>query len=183
MRWSRCAAMRRAARRTSARLRRSSTTVWSRRVSLEHDVGRVNDLLSAFFPCGLLLQDLHVAAHRPWKSLYEPLIRRAAGLGFAMPDPDRYAHRYAHCDVLVVGAGPAGIAATLAAAEVGSRVILCDEQAEFGGSLLADNAARIDGEPARTWVQQSIRALAQNPRVTPLPAPRLSATSRTTSWD
>ena len=137
--------------------------------SLEHDVGRVNDLLSAFFPVGFYYKTF-MWPRTAWKSLYEPLIRRAAGLGLAptMPDPDRYAHRYAHCDVLVVGAGPAGIAAALAAAEVGSRVILCDEQAEFGGSLLADNAARIDGEPARTWVQQSIRALAQNPRVTPL---------------
>ena len=56
---------------------------------------------------------------RAWKALYEPRIRAAAGLGRAptLPDPDRYANRYAHCDVLVVGAGPAGIAAALAAAE------------------------------------------------------------------
>ena len=55
---------------------------------------------------------------KAWKALYEPLIRRAAGLGERPPsaDPDRYAQRYAHCDVLVVGAGPAGIAAALAAA-------------------------------------------------------------------
>ena len=84
---------------------------------------------------------------RAWKSLYEPVIRRAAGLGVAptQPDPDRYAQRYAHCDVLVVGAGPAGLAAALAAARSGARVILCDESCEFGGSLLGDAAARIDG--------------------------------------
>ena len=52
------------------------------------------------------------------------------------PDPDRYQHRHAHCDVLVVGAGPAGLAAALAASEAGKRVILADEQAEIGGSLL-----------------------------------------------
>ncbi len=79
--------------------------------------------------------------------MYEPLIRRAAGLGVAptRPDPDRYAQRYAHCDVLVVGGGPAGLAAALAAAESGVRVMLCDESSEFGGSLLGDAAARIDG--------------------------------------
>src|ERR1017187_10919923 len=84
--------------------------------------------------------------------------RRAAGLGLAptQADPDRYAQRYAHCDVLVLGAGPAGIAAAFAAADLGARVILCDEQSEFGGSLLGDGAARIDGTDALLWVQQSV---------------------------
>ncbi len=84
-----------------------------------------------------------------WRHVYEPLIRHAAGLGRAptLPDPDRYLHRYAHCDVLVIGSGPAGMAAALAAAETGARVILCDEQAELGGSLLAESAA-IEGQPA-----------------------------------
>ncbi len=53
--------------------------------------------------------------------------------------------RYAHCDVLIVGAGPAGIAAALAAAETGARIIMCDETAELGGSLLTDTSATIDG--------------------------------------
>ena len=57
-----------------------------------------------------------------------------------MPDPDSYQHTHAHCDVLVVGAGPAGIAAALAASESGKRVMLVDEQAEMGG----DAAARAD---------------------------------------
>ncbi len=75
-------------------------------------------------------------------AVYEPAIRAAAGLGRApaVPDPDRYQHAHAHCDVLVVGAGPAGIAAALAACESGKRVMLVDEQAEMGG----DAAARAD---------------------------------------
>src|SRR5205085_9555952 len=83
-------------------------------------------------PPGLSTLSLHDALPiwSFWAKFYEPAIRRAAGLGKAPrdPDPDRYLHRYAHCDVLVVGAGPAGLAAALAASEAGARVIICDEQ-------------------------------------------------------
>src|ERR1017187_7781400 len=127
--------------------------------SLHTDVGRVNDVLSAFFPSGFYYKTF-MWPQKAWKALYEPIIRRAAGLGEAptRPDPDRYAQRYAHCDVLVVGAGPSGIAAALAAADSGARVMLCDEQAAFGGSLLGDVAARIDGDTGHAWVQRSIEA-------------------------
>src|SRR5271170_1162576 len=105
--------------------------------SLKLDFGRVNDWLSPFFPAGFYYKTF-MWPPKAWKTLYEPLIRRAAGLGVAptLPDPDRYAQRYAHCDVLVVGGGPSGIAAALAAADSGARVMLCDESSEFGGSLL-----------------------------------------------
>ena len=48
------------------------------------------------------------------------------------PDPDRYEHQFAHCDVLIVGGGPAGLAAARAAAATGARVMLCDEGPRFG---------------------------------------------------
>ena len=69
-------------------------------------------------------------AARGWM-LYEPFIRRAAGLGKASfePDPDRYETAHAFCDVLVVGGGPAGLSAALAAGRAGARVILCDDSA------------------------------------------------------
>ena len=72
-----------------------------------------------------------------WEKLYEPLIRRAAGLGRAAgaDDPDHYEKAFAHCDVLVVGGGPAGLAAALAAGRAGARVILCDEDFRLGGRL------------------------------------------------
>src|SRR6516162_10372192 len=94
---------------------------------------------------------------RAWKSFYEPRIRAAAGLGRApvQADPDRYAARFAHCDVLVVGAGPAGLTAAAAAAASGARVILCDEQSEFGGSLLSQPPGanlRLDGAAAPEWL-------------------------------
>jgi sarcosine oxidase subunit alpha len=135
--------------------------------SLERDFGRINDWLSAFFPAGFYYKTF-MWPRKAWKSLYEPVIRRAAGLGRAptQPDPDRYAHRYAHCDVLVAGAGPAGIAAALTAAQSGARVVLCDEGTEFGGSFLAETRASIDGRDALDWLEQSLATLANNKRVT-----------------
>ena len=135
--------------------------------SLTRDFGRINDALSSFFPAGFYYKTF-MWPRKAWKSLYEPVIRRAAGLGRAptLADPDRYAQRYAHCDVLVVGAGPAGIAAALAAADGGARVILCDESSEFGGSFLWDHGAHIDGLPALAWVEQALATLRRNSRVT-----------------
>ena len=134
--------------------------------SLALDYGRINDLLSRFFPAGFYYKTFMWPA-TAWKSLYEPVIRRAAGLGEAptLPDPDRYAQTYAHCDVLIVGAGPAGLAAALAASDAGARVILCDEQPAFGGSLLGGPQVEIDGSPALDWVQAAVQTLRQNPRV------------------
>jgi sarcosine oxidase subunit alpha len=85
------------------------------------------------------------------------------------PDPDRYQHLHAHCDVLVVGAGSAGLAAALAASEGGKRVILADEQAEMGGALLHDTTSAIDGTPAWTWLADALAVLGARGNVTLLP--------------
>ena len=108
---------------------------------------------------------------KAWEKLYEPLIRRAAGLGAlsGLPDPDRYLHRYAHCEVLVIGAGAAGLAAARDAAVTGARVILCDEQNEMGGGLLSEPAATIDGQPAAAWVAAVLADLDSRANVTLLP--------------
>ena len=104
-----------------------------------------------------------------WRHLYDPVIRRAKRLGRAPApaDPDRYLHQYAHCDVLVIGGGAAGLAAALAASATGARVILCDQQAEFGGALLAEPDVTIDGWPASEWLREVIGKLAAS--VTLLP--------------
>jgi sarcosine oxidase, subunit alpha len=139
--------------------------------SLGFDLGGINSLLSPFIPAGFYYKTF-MWPRGAWKSLYEPRIRAAAGLGKSptLADPDRYTNRFAHCDVLVVGAGPAGLAAALAAAASGGRIIICDEQAEFGGSLLAEppesRAAQIEGLPASTWVARAVETLKRNPRVT-----------------
>jgi sarcosine oxidase subunit alpha len=138
--------------------------------SLRFDLGAVNDLMSPLLPAGFYYKTFKWPSWA-WRRVYEPLIRRAAGLGRAPdePDPDRYVHRYAHCDMLIVGAGPAGLAEALAAAASGARVILCDEQAAFGGSLLAEAEAVIDGLSAPAWLDTTLARLAGNDRVTLLP--------------
>ncbi|MDA0998394.1 MAG: 2Fe-2S iron-sulfur cluster-binding protein, partial [Proteobacteria bacterium] len=104
--------------------------------SLALDIGAINNLLSPFLPAGFYYKTFMWPAS--WWMLYEKLIRNAAGLGKAgtAPDPDVYARRYAYCDVLVIGGGPAGMAATSAAMAGGGRTILIDENPEIGGSAL-----------------------------------------------
>lgn len=143
--------------------------------SLSFDANAVNDLFSPLLPAGFYYKTFmgprFLGATRVWKSIYEPLIRRAAGLGRAprSPDPDRYANRFAHCDVLIIGGGPAGLSAALAASESGADVILCDEQAELGGSLLADTRSRINGQTAAEWLAQTLATLSSRPNVRLLP--------------
>jgi sarcosine oxidase subunit alpha len=141
--------------------------------SLAFDLGAVNDLIAPFIPAGFYYKTF-MWPRSAWRTLYEPRIRASAGLGEAPtePDPDRYAARYAHCDVLIVGAGPAGLAAAAAAAAAGARVILCDEQSEPGGSLLADDprtAPPIEGRAAGEWLRSTLCTLTANARVTLLP--------------
>jgi sarcosine oxidase subunit alpha len=143
--------------------------------SLQWDIGAISGMLAPLFSAGFYYKTFmgprFLGSNRAWTHIYEPLIRRAAGLGRAAtsPDPDHYAGRYAHCDVLVVGAGPAGLSAALVAAEAGARVILCDEQSEFGGSLLSETVATIDHKPATEWLSETIAALAKHDRVRLLP--------------
>lgn len=80
------------------------------------------------------------------------------------PDPARYDSVHHHVDVLVVGAGPAGLTAALTAARAGARVALVDEQSEAGGSLLG-TADEIDGAPATEWVAAAVAELASYPEV------------------
>jgi sarcosine oxidase subunit alpha len=138
--------------------------------SLSFDVGALNGLAAPMFSAGFYYKTF-MWPKWAWKRVYEPVIRSAAGLGVApdQPDPDHYAGRYAHCDVLVLGGGAAGLAAALTAAHTGAQVIVADEQAELGGALRYEAGAAIDGKSGWFWAQTVAETLAAMPNVTILP--------------
>ena len=137
--------------------------------SLKFDVLAVNSLLSTIFVAGFYYKTFMWPASF-WEKLYEPIIRRAAGLGrgAGVGDPDRYEHAYAFCDVLVIGAGPAGLAAALVAARSGARVIVCNEDFCFGGRLLAERQ-EIGGGPGHVWARRIVDELTSLPDVRLVP--------------
>ena len=142
--------------------------------SLGFDLGAVNDLLSPLFPAGFYYKTF-LGSSRRWTNVYEPLIRRMAGLGPTpeAADPDRYDKVNFACDLLVVGAGPAGLAAARAAGHSGASVLLVDEGSEFGGALLATSET-IGATSAIDWAQGAVSELATMSDVTML--------SRTTAF-
>lgn len=144
--------------------------------SLGFDLGAVNGLVSPLIPAGFYYKTFF-GPPKLWM-VYEHFIRRAAGLGKppTEPDPDVFQHRAAFCDLLVVGAGPAGLAAAWAGARAGRRVILVDQDRDAGGSLLRD-PARIDEAPAADWIAEALDAVrAAGGRV-------LTRTTATGYWD
>ncbi len=129
--------------------------------SLNFDIGALNNKFSRFFPGGFYYKTF-MWPKSFWKHVYEPLIRRAAGLGHAPEgrDPDTYEQIHVHCDVMVVGAGIAGLAAAEAAAASGASVIVADENPRFGG--LADiSGGLIDGKPQLDWARDKAQGLAE----------------------
>jgi heterotetrameric sarcosine oxidase alpha subunit len=133
--------------------------------SLAFDLGAVNSLFSPLFVAGFYYKTFMWPAAF-WEKLYEPAIRRAAGLGRAStePDPDRYERAHAFCDVLVVGGGPAGLAAALSAGRSGARVILCDDDFVVGGRLNAERC-EIDAMSGSAWARRTEAELASFPEV------------------
>ena len=103
--------------------------------SLSFDIGAINSKLSRFLPGGFYYKTF-MWPQSFWKHVYEPLIRKSAGLGKAPEggDPDVYENMHVHCDVLVVGGGLAGLTAAKAAAASGAKVILADENPTLGGT-------------------------------------------------
>ncbi len=137
--------------------------------SLNFDIGAINSLASHFFVAGFYYKTF-MWPKSFWEKIYEPLIRRAAGLGTASKeaDPDTYEKAYAHCELLVIGSGPAGLMTALAGARSGARVILADEHATLGGSLVYENE-EINDDEGGAWASNVITELMSMPNVTLLP--------------
>ncbi|MEQ8652531.1 MAG: sarcosine oxidase subunit alpha family protein [Kiloniellales bacterium] len=137
--------------------------------STSFDLGGINARISKFIPAGFYYKTFMGPGKgtKAWM-LYERFIRKAAGLGYAptQADPDHYDKSYAHTDILVVGSGPAGLAAALSAGRSGARVLLVEMDSHLGGHLLATKGQEIDGAEASEWLAKAEAELASLPNVT-----------------
>jgi methylglutamate dehydrogenase subunit C len=133
--------------------------------SLAFDALSINDRLSSFFAAGFYYKTF-MWPKAFWEKLYEPLIRRAAGLGSMskLEDPDQYDKGFLHCDVLIIGAGPAGLMAALTAGRAGARVIVADEDFRFGGRLNAETF-EVGGTAGADWASNAVVELHSLPNV------------------
>ncbi len=143
-------------------LQACSQNAWPSRA---FDLGAVNSALSRLFVAGFYYKTFMWPAAW-WEKVYEPAIRRVAGLGRASAesDPDCYEKVHAFCDVLVIGSGPAGLAAALTAARAGARIIVCEEDFLPGGRLNGDRH-EIDGTPGSNWARTAVAELRALPQV------------------
>jgi heterotetrameric sarcosine oxidase alpha subunit len=135
------------------------------RGSLNFDLMAVNDLFAPFLSAGFYYKTF-MWPRAFWEKVYEPTIRASAGLGrlSGRDDPDIYDKGFLHCDILVIGAGPAGMMAALSAGRAGARVILADEDFVMGGRLNAETHD-IGGGDARRWTAGVLAELESLPTV------------------
>ncbi len=133
--------------------------------SLRWDLWSLNDLAAPFLSAGFYYKTF-MWPRAFWEKLYEPAIRRAAGLGNLSPNADTapYEKAWASCDLLVIGSGPTGLMAALTSARAGADVILAEEDFRMGGALLSADQV-IDGQPALVWVEAALAELDSLPNV------------------
>jgi len=139
------------------------------RGSLKHDLMAINDFFAPFLTAGFYYKTF-MWPKSFWEKLYEPMIRASAGLGelSGEPDPDCYDKGFLHCDILIIGAGPAGLAAALAAGRSGARVIIADEDFLPGGRLNSETF-EVDSLPGAKWAAQTAQELSMLDNVSLMP--------------
>ncbi|MCC7321509.1 MAG: sarcosine oxidase subunit alpha family protein [Rubellimicrobium sp.] len=142
-----------------------TATSQNRFPALAFDLLAVNDLAAPFFGAGFYSKTF-MWPRAFWERVYEPVIRRAAGLGAlsGQANADPYEKAFAFCDLLVIGAGPAGLVAALTAGRAGADVILADEDFLMGGRLNAETHD-VGGQPGHVWAAQAVAELASLPNV------------------
>ncbi len=134
-------------------------TSQNHRGSLETDLMAANDWFAPFMSAGFYYKTF-MWPKAFWEKVYEPIIRASAGLGAlsGKEDPDVYDKGFLHCDLLVIGAGPSGLLAALAAGRAGARVILADEDFLPGGRLNAETH-EVDGKAGHDWAAETVAEL------------------------
>ena len=133
--------------------------------SLTFDAMEINDKFSNFLTAGFYYKTFMWPAAF-WEKVYEPIIRKAAGLGALslQDDPDSYDKGFLHCDLLIIGSGPAGLSAALTAGKSGAEVILAEEDFAFGGRLNAETIA-VGNQSGADWAAKAAAELATMPNV------------------
>ncbi|MGB0397463.1 MAG: sarcosine oxidase subunit alpha family protein [Candidatus Puniceispirillaceae bacterium] len=135
--------------------------------SLKLDVAEINSVLSRFFPAGFYYKTFMWPASF-WMT-YEKFIRHAAGLGkvgHEHNDPDRYEKRHAHFEIVIIGGGLSGLMAGLQAAKSGQRVLIAEDQPQWGGWLRACEDIFVDGMSGQAWAEQAVSRLQAMENVT-----------------
>ena len=133
--------------------------------SVKFDILALNDYIHPFISAGFYYKTF-MWPKSFWEKVYEPIIRRAAGLGSLStePDPDRYDKGYLHCELLIIGSGPAGLKMALDASRNGKKIILVDEDFIMGGQLLS-NEIEINGSSSLQWIEQTLSELSNSSNV------------------
>ena len=134
--------------------------------SLEFDIGAINSKLARFLPAGFYYK-MFIHPRPLWKHVYEPFIRRSAGLGKApkMRDGDTYEHFYAFYDLVIIGGGIAGLMAAKAAASSGAQILIMEQSAHWGGRCVVE-PDQINGKDPEYFIQDLVAELTAQPNVT-----------------
>jgi len=129
--------------------------------NVNFDIGEINNVFSPIIPAGFYYKTF-MWPTKLWKK-YEGFIRKSAGLGKSPTenDPDIYDHKYYHCEVLIIGSGPAGLSAAKVAVKTGKKILFVDERPHFGGNLIfaEEKLTKINELKPLEWINKTCSEL------------------------